>query len=399
MTAPTQDRTGAMWPTDPGFGPPTAGDPRRGAPTSSDPLGWVPPTVGPPTPAPPSPSTPPTPPTRRGGGGRVALVLLAAAGLAGFGWTARDLVDDDAPTTVVQEQAGQTPVVVTPEDEPAAAVAASLGPAVVQIEAGQGLGSGVVYDASGLILTNAHVVAGTDAVAVRFADGTSVEGTVLGADPESDVAVVSVSRSGLVAASIATDAPQVGQMAVALGSPFGLQQTVTAGIVSAVDRPVDGESGITVAMIQTDAPINPGNSGGALANRKGELIGINTSIFSRSGDNSGIGFAIPIDTVLEVADRIVGGESLDKGYLGVRTTVTDDGDPGALIDSVDGGTPADDAGLEAGDVIVAVDGEVVRAPDELAARIAGHSPGESLEIEIERSGADRTVTVTLAARP
>ena len=394
MTAPTQDRTGFAWPSEPGTAPPLTGG-------TTDHLGWVPPTVGPPTPAPPSPFTPPTPPKRRGNGGRVVLAAVVATGLAGLGWTARDLVGEPSASApvVTQTSAGQTPVVVTDDIEPVAAVATSLSPAVVQIEEQEGLGSGVVYDAGGLIVTNAHVVGDNSTVGVRFADGSRVEGQVLGADPEADIAVVQVDHPNLVAATLATTDAEVGQMAVALGSPFGLQQTVTAGIVSAVDRPVDGQSGVAVAMIQTDAPINPGNSGGALANRKGELIGINASIYSTSGDNSGIGFAIPIDTAMEVADRIVAGESLDKGYLGVRTTSTDDGSPGAMIDTIDRNTPAAEAGLDEGDVIVAVDGEAVRAPDDLAARIAGRSPGETIEVEIVRSGSSTTLTVTLGARP
>lgn len=329
----------------------------------------------------------------------MAIALLAATTLAGAGWVARDVLVDESAPVIQQTSDGQTAVVLTDDSEPAAAVAQTLGPAVVQIEAGEGLGSGVVYDASGLIVTNAHVVGSSSSVGVRLGDGTRLDGEVLGADPQSDVAVVQVASTGLVAATLATDDAVVGQMAVALGSPFGLQQTVTAGIVSAVDRPVSGETGVSVAMIQTDAPINPGNSGGALANRRGELIGLNTSIFSQSGDNSGIGFAIPVDTVMDVADRIVAGESLDKGYLGVRTTETSAGEPGAEIDSVDDGTPAEDAGLRAGDVIVAIDGEAVRAPDDLAARIAGRSPGEVLEVEIERNGDSLSVDVTLAARP
>ncbi|MCB1005500.1 MAG: trypsin-like peptidase domain-containing protein, partial [Acidimicrobiales bacterium] len=188
----------------------------------------------------------------------MVLAAVVATGLAGLGWTARDLVGEPSASApvVTQTSAGQTPVVVTDDIEPVAAVATSLSPAVVQIEEQEGLGSGVVYDASGLIVTNAHVVGDNSTVGVRFADGSRVEGQVLGADPEADIAVVQVDHPNLVAATLATTDAEVGQMAVALGSPFGLQQTVTAGIVSAVDRPVDGQSGVAVAMIQTDAPIN-----------------------------------------------------------------------------------------------------------------------------------------------
>jgi len=274
----------------------------------------------------------------------------------------------------------------------------ALRPAVVQLENDQGLGSGVIYDASGLILTNAHVVEDADTMSVSFDDGRTAEGKVLGRDAEADIAVVQVDLPGLIAARLDDGKVVVGQMAIAIGSPFGLSESVTAGIVSAVDRPVDG-SALTINMIQTDAPINPGNSGGALANRSGAVIGINTAIFSQSGDNSGIGFAIPIQTAKAIADKIVAGESLAHGYLGVTSTLPDDGSGGAEITSVSSGSPAKAAGLQPGDIITKLDGEAVRSPQDVSARIVVKSPGDTVTMVIKRDGAEQTVTATLVERP
>jgi S1-C subfamily serine protease len=295
-----------------------------------------------------------------------------------------------------------TPLVEGNQDEPAAAVAEALGPSVVQIETGQGLGSGVVYDKRGLILTNAHVVQGATKLTVRLQDGSTLDGQVLGADTQADVAVVRVQADEpLPVARLAQDKPKVGQMAIAIGSPFGLQESVTAGIISAVSRPVGGESGgITIEMIQTDAPINPGNSGGALANRKGEVTGINSSIYSQSGENNGIGFAIPISTAKAIADKIVNGEPLDHAYLGVATRPPTDGQSGAVVANVTAGSPAAKAGLQSGDLVIAVDGDAVKDPQDLSARIVSHSPGDSVSLDVRhRDGSTTTVTVQLGTRP
>jgi putative serine protease PepD len=290
------------------------------------------------------------------------------------------------------------------EQDPAAAVAQALGPAVVQLDNGQGLGSGVIYDASGLILTNSHVVEDSTTLNVQFENGTSVKGQVLGHDPEADIAVVKVDAPNLTVARLSDGKVTVGQTAIAIGSPFGLPQTVTQGIISAVDRSVDGEQNsqggatITINMIQTDAPINPGNSGGALADRTGAVIGINTSIFSESGDNNGIGFAIPIQTAKTVADKIVKGEPLDHAYLGVSTTTVDNGGVGAQIADVRPGSPADSAGLQVGDVVTQIDGDAVKNPPDLSARVVAHTPGDRVALVVQRGGATLTITVTLGTR-
>ena len=355
----------------------------------------------------------PTPPpesrpviTRRGRGAKVLAGTLAVAGLLGAGFVTRGLVDD-SPTVVASAStttqavpvADPTPLVDGDAEEPVAAVAEALGPSVVKIQTTDGLGSGVVYDESGLILTNAHVVAGASDVQVLFSDGTTSAGTVLGADDANDIAVVQVEATdGLTVARLATEEARVGQLAVAVGSPFGLEQTVTSGVVSAVDRPVQGATNDVVGMLQTDAPINPGNSGGALANRQGEVIGINSMIFSENGENNGIGFAIPIDRAKEIADALVEGGTVSRGYLGVSSTTPSDGAAGAQIAKVEPGSPAAEAGLEVGDVIVSVDGSAIKAQGDLAVTIGTHEPGDQVRVEVRRDGSSTTVEVTLGSR-
>jgi S1-C subfamily serine protease len=289
-------------------------------------------------------------------------------------------------------------VTIDPGSEPVAAVAQTVSPSVVQIETTEGLGSGVVYDATGgLIMTNAHVVGSATTVKVRTADGTALDGDVLGADTGTDIAVVRVSGLKAPAATLATGTkPAVGQIAVAVGSPYGLDQTVTSGIVSAVNRPVPNDKKVVVNMIQTDASINPGNSGGALANRDGQIIGINTAIFSETGENTGIGFAIPIATAKKAADELVNGQSVAKAGLGLSgPSETPTGDAGAYVESVSGGSAADQAGIKDGDLIVAVDGTPIRSFDELRGLISSHSPGETVTITIVRDGDRQDVQVDL----
>jgi putative serine protease PepD len=370
--------------------PPPPGSSWGGRPLSGFPVG---PPVNPPGPG----GTTPTPKPRSGRGLKAVLAVLTAACLLLAGVTIGLLADRPA-----QNLGALSPAVTPgslPDDDPAAAVARALGASVVQIDTDDGLGSGVVYDPTGLILTNAHVVGTTRDLDVHFDDGRTAPGTVLGSDPEADVAVVKVDTPGLTVARLDDDKLAVGQMAIAIGSPFGLDQSVTAGIVSAVDRPLTGNSDITINMIQTDAPINPGNSGGALANRIGEVIGINTLIFSQTGENSGIGFAIPIQTAKAVADKIVKGEPLDHGWLGVSSSPTDDGSGGAQLSDISADSPAEQGGLQVGDVVIGIDDSNVKSPNQLSALVVGHSPGDRITLKIRRGGKEEMVTVTLGKRP
>ncbi|MFN0091186.1 MAG: trypsin-like peptidase domain-containing protein [Acidimicrobiales bacterium] len=283
-----------------------------------------------------------------------------------------------------------------------------VSPAVVQINTNGGLGSGFIYDSAGYILTAAHVVEGGGSqVKVRLKDGVRVDGQVLGLDQETDVAVVKIpGRSDLPVAQLGLDRqPRVGEIAVAIGSPYGLDQTVTSGIVSAVNRPVPtGGSGLSgrsriIPMVQTDAAINSGNSGGALVNGQGQVIGINDQIRTTSGGNDGIGFAIPIELAKKVADAIVAGREPQYPQLGVEGDSTaSSSSPGAPIARVTPGGPADLAGLRAGDLITAIEGQAIRDFSELAALLRLYNPGESVKLDVTRGGSDLTLTAALTAR-
>ena len=267
-----------------------------------------------------------------------------------------------------------------------------------------GQGSGIIYDASGLILTNAHVLGDAETVRVQFADGTRAEGFVVGTAPAIDVGLIRVETDMALTPAVFADRStvEVGQLAVAVGSPFGLQQSVTSGIVSAVGRAIREGTGDSafVEMIQTDAPINPGNSGGALANRFGQVIGMNTLIQTDGSlGNIGLGFAIPSDIALNIAQRILNGESTELGYLGIWGTDPEIGHPGALVVEVEPGTPADDAGLMEGDLIVLMDNEVVSTFTELAAKVQFRVPGTEVELEVVREDEHVTLTVVIGSRP
>ena len=369
-------------------------------------------------PVPESAATPPAPRRK----GRTAIAVLAVivglalvAGSFAAGWALnRDdggastaTAADRSADVATQADAGDRPTdppLDTSGEEPVAAVADAVAPAVVQIETAAGLGSGVIYDPDGLVLTAAHVVEGSTSVTLRLADGTTRDGAVVGTDTDSDIGVVSIDGGGdgLPVAVLADSAPEVGDLAVAVGSPYALDQTVTAGIVSAVDRPApssgpSGPSGPSVGTIQTDAPINPGNSGGPLANRDGEVIGIASYIQSETGGNVGLGFAIPVDIAVRVADALVAGRPVEFGYLGIEGGDAAGGDPGALIASVVPGSPAEDAGLEAGDRVVAVNGDAVTSFGDLGVFIRRHGPGDELTLTISRDGEEQEIAATLGS--
>ena len=343
---------------------------------------------------------PPAPPAR--GPSRLLSALLGGV-LVATGFGIGVLVDNDPPpaatgsevTTITQPDT--TPVLAS-GDEPVAAVADALLPSMVQIETGFGLGSGFVYEEDH-ILTAAHVVEGSQQVVVRFADGGQAEGVVLGTDPFHDLAVIEVETGDTPLAPLALDeAPDVGQLAVALGSPWGLEQTVTSGVVSAVDRPVASPDSQQV-LIQTDASINPGNSGGALADRQGRVIGVNIEIFTMTGSNSGVGFAVPINVAHGIAEQIVAGTPLEQAYLGVTGEDGTGDQAGALITETVADGPAAGSGLLVGDLVTAVDALGVRSMGDLAARIRSYSPGDDVVLDVIRNGEPINVTVTLGVRP
>ncbi|MBK5223828.1 MAG: trypsin-like peptidase domain-containing protein [Acidimicrobiia bacterium] len=329
-----------------------------------------------------------------------ALALFAGGGVAGWAIAERD----DPPSAQVdarRDVEGSNVPVSNPVSgaslEPVADVAAAVSPSVVQIETNTGLGSGVIFDDEGHILTAAHVIDGATQIRVRLANGTLVAAEIIGTNAATDVGVVAIEPQPdmLVATLGDGDDIEVGQMAVAVGSPFELQQTVTSGIISAVDRPVPTEADYIVGMIQTDAPINPGNSGGALADRNGRVIGINDAIRTQGGGNEGVGFAIPIDLAKMVAERLIAGEDIRYGFLGVGVTNPSEGRAGALVQNVSPDTAAETAGIEAGDLIVSFDGQTIRDRSDLRARVLATPPGEEIVVEVVRDGKELTLEASL----
>ena len=327
------------------------------------------------------------------------VVLLGA----GFGISQALDRDNNEPAGAGIPTAGQAPVAaasVPSGEEPAAAVAKALLPTVVEIRHDSGVGSGFIYDKNGYIMTAAHVIDGVDEVEIRLYDGTKLKGKVVGTDDLNDVGVVKVDRTGLATAPLAVGQDvQVGQLAIAIGSPFGLNETVTAGIISSTDRVLDDGR----EVIQTDAPINPGNSGGVLADRRGRVIGINSAIRPAndgSNGNVGIGFAVPIDLAAKSAAAIVQGKPIQTGYLGVTPSLTTaGGQNGALIQEVAPNSPAAKAGLRPGDLVTTIDGKAVENYSEMVASIRGHQPGDKVTLGVTRGGNETTITATLTQRP
>ncbi len=267
-------------------------------------------------------------------------------------------------------------------------------------------GTGFVYDTSGNIVTASHVVDGATGIQVRFKDGTVAKATLVGTDPSSDTAVikVNVASSKLKPLALADSSDvQPGQGAVAIGSPFGYEESITAGIVSAVDRTIQAPNGYSIPnTIQTDAPINHGNSGGPLIDASGKVIGVNVQIAADdsggASQNAGVGFAVPSNTVKSVADSLIAGRSVQHAYLGVSIGTNMNG-TGAVIGAVRAGSPAAEAGVKSGDVVVAINGTQVSAANELTAAIAALGPGDKAALKVQRGGSTVTLTVTLGTRP
>jgi putative serine protease PepD len=363
------------------------------------------------------------PPRRRGWGTTVAAAVLAGA-LAGVGGAAGyAALDDDAassPTATRAENTLNTTAdsPVTETDGSVRSVADKLLPSVVQINvasaSGSGNGTGIIMSTDGQILTNNHVVevaAEGGSITVVLSDGSTAAASIVGRDPLTDIAVIQAEGiSGLTPATFgSSDDVAIGEQVVAIGSPFGLEQTVTSGIVSAVNRPVtsggnqNGPSSVFPA-VQTDAAINPGNSGGPLVDMSGNVIGINSAIQTATGSASeggsiGLGFAIPIDMARAIAGQILDGETPTHARIGVSVSNAVEEDrittTGALVEAVEPGSAGEDGDLKVGDVVTAVDGKRVTSSDALVALIRSYRPDDTVTLTYLRGDEEREVEVTL----
>jgi putative serine protease PepD len=349
---------------------------------------------------------------RRGAPIAAALALGAGAGAgvyAGFSGgstsstastpitTAQQAAVKTTTTTLTQLYKTVTPGVVDITVTVSGGAAGGLGGGTSQAE-----GSGFVIDTNGDIVTNQHVVDGATAITVHFVDGTSAKATLVGADPSTDIAVVkvNVAASELHPVTLGTSKDVLpGQEVVAIGSPFGLADSMTSGIVSAIGRTIQAPNGYSIAnSIQTDAPINHGNSGGPLLDLSGNVIGVNAQIESGGGGSDGVGFALPIDSVKSVANTLVAGGTVQHAYLGIHVGDAPNG-AGALIGSVTASSPASKAGLKAGDVITGVDSTRITKADDLTAAVTAHAPNDKVTITVTRNGTSKQIDVTLGVRP
>jgi putative serine protease PepD len=343
----------------------------------------------------------------------VAAALLLGAGVGGAvgaGVALETDSDSAAPATTVENQP------VAQMTSSTAALYKRVKNAVVEIHAansggqqqdspfedptpGEATGSGFVIDDEGHIVTNQHVVDGADSVRVEFADGTEVDAEIVGTDPSTDIAVLDVDRpsSELTTLSFApTGALEVGSPVIVLGSPFGLEGTLTTGVISAVGREIRSPNGFTIEnAVQTDAALNHGNSGGPVLDTQGRVVGVAAQIRSDSGGSDGVGYAVPGDTAKRVADELIQDGSVEHAYLGVG--LEDDG--AARLVNVVAGSPAARAGLRNGDVVIEVDGTSIETGDELRQAIDAKKPGDALELKVRRGQNERDVTVKLGTRP
>ena len=383
----------------------------------------------------------PTPSDRRrrsgSGMGSILGVAILSAVLASVGtvFALSATGNLDRTTAIISptgqgSNAGTLKPVTLDESSATIDVAAKVSPAVVKITASgittgdsgvipeTGVGSGVIYDSNGWILTNHHVVEGSEKLTVELKDGRTFDGTVYGIDTLTDLAIVKIDGTGLPTAALGnSDALKVGQLVIAIGSPLGTySNSVTSGIVSAKGRSIstDGKTNLN-NLIQTDAAINPGNSGGPLLDADGAVVGINTAIAT---DSNGIGFAIPIDIARPIMLQAVAGQPLSRPYLGIsflsidkslasaKKLATDQGalvgglDPqGNVTSGVQPGTPAEKAGIKDGDIIVKVDGKTIDTDHPLDATLSQFSPGQTIPVEILRDGQTITLQITLGTRP
>jgi putative serine protease PepD len=351
-----------------------------------------------------------------------ALLPIAAAAVigGGVGAAATDALHSESQAASAIRVAGATTVAATssnalsPHDVYAKAknsvayitaqISQSSGGPFGQPTSGTATGSGFVVSPDGYIVTNDHVVDGATSVTAKIGDGRTLDAKVVGTDPSTDLALLKVSASGLTPLTFGdSSSVQVGDPAYAIGNPFGLDRTLTTGVISALQRQISSPNGYSINdVLQTDAAINPGNSGGPLFNAAGQVIGVNSQIEtggqSSGGEagNVGIGFAIPSDTVQSVVQQLMKSGKVTHAYLGVSTQ---DASNGAQVATVNAGSPAEKAGLQQGDVITAIAGKSVDGSSALSALVDAYRPGDTVQLKINRNGSEQTLEVKLGQRP
>jgi putative serine protease PepD len=338
----------------------------------------------------------------------VVVVASVVGGAAGTGLTVA--LGDGSPTTTTTQAgspAAQRSTTGLDANQIYRRAAGSVAYITARGASSQGTGTGFVVAADGLIATNQHVIAGASDITVKLGSGKQQRATLVGQDRSSDLALLRVDVGGrkLTPLKLAdSGSVQIGDATFAIGNPFGLDRTLTTGVISATKRNIQAPDGFAIDnVLQTDAALNPGNSGGPLLNDRGEVIGVNSQIESSAGNgssqggNTGIGFAVPSNTVRKVIDALEEGGTVAHAYLGVSTSDAASG--GATVRSVSAGGPAADARLVPGATIVAVGNTPIGSSDDLGAAIDAHRPGDHVELKVQRAGKTQTVTVTLAHRP
>jgi len=375
---------------------------------------------------------------------RIGPLLIAVVLGAGAALAVDSAVGDEGGTTVIREvaQASESPASFeSGEGRSIGDIYARSARGVVQVIATQvssdspffgpqettASGSGFVIDKAGHIVTNYHVIEGARELQVNFSGDDRMDAKVIGSDPSTDIAVLQIDAQARALTPLPlgdSETVRVGDAVIAIGNPFSLERTVTAGIVSALQRRITAPDGFAIdEVIQTDAAINRGNSGGPLMNANGEVVGVNAQIETETGGNVGIGFAIPINTVKEVVSQLIEGGKVEHAYLGIEMATIDDTvaetfnlpvDHGVLVMRVHDGSPAERAGLKGGttpavvegesyllggDVITKADGDEIESADELGDIVASKKPGDELELEINRKNETQTITITLGRRP
>jgi putative serine protease PepD len=332
----------------------------------------------------------------------LAVAAVAAAFIVGF------FLHQGSDTPPPLPAVASNPIPAKGSGSTAGRVYASASPAVVSVKTAVGSGTGFLIDTNGRFVTNAHVVGNADRVVVKFGSrGDSLDARVIGRDVSDDLAILSVDPNsvpnGVKPLQFADSRNvRIGDPAIAIGNPFGLDRTATEGIVSAVGRHIEAPNGFEIdSVIQTDAPINPGNSGGPLLNSSAQVIGVNSQIATGGGSNGnvGIGFAIPSNTVRTVVPQLEKSQVVKHAYLGLSSTVAVNASGGAIVRSVVPGGPADKAGIQPADLVTQVDGRRIFDPSDISAAIGMRNPGDTIGVTVVRAGAPVQLKVTLGQRP